>query len=1133
MAEDAKALEGDAYAMDRYSRQIGAYGVEAMAKLVKMRVLIVGVRGVGIEVAKNLVLAGPGAVTLADETPVAIQDLGTNFFLREDDVGNTTRAEASVSQLRELNRLVDVKAHKGELTEDLVKSHTAMVMCGVSRTEAIKWNKFCRDHNVGFFLTGIHGLFGYVFVDLGKEFTIRDKNGEQVVTRIIDGIDTSVGEPNECVVHLLPPPDGKRHGLEDDPHEGWITLDEIDGELGQILNQKGPFRAKHVYFDRIDKKTGKTIKAFDAYALKIKVEGVSALPAYVSGGTMTQQKVPVKISHRSFETACTQPVTPGEYGLLFTDGTKFGRAEQLHVALQGLWDFEEQNGKLPEPNNEDEIEEVINCTIARNKRMKDVASSSMEDDSGPASLALEEIEEDVVKWAAQHAGCEFQPLSTFFGGVVAQEVVKMTGKFTPLNQWLHIDTFEVLPELFVDKSIGVKVSKDDRKPIGSRYDDLIMILGRPLQEELTRKSTFMVGCGALGCELMKNFALLGIACAKDGSGVLTVTDNDTIEVSNLSRQFLFREHNVGQPKSAAASEAAVEMNPDFHVVAKQNFVGPNTETIFDGKFWDSLDFVTNALDNVKARLYVDSRCVFFEKPLFESGTLGTKCNVQVVLPHLTANYGSGPSDGDDGDAIPMCTLRNFPSQIEHCIEWARARFNDYFTTVATTAGQFCETPDAWLSEMRKKTIEETNQGKLESAVATELGPLREMVELLNRAKSPNNCFAECVKDAYALFHTQFRDNIVSLISTYPEDATDRQGNPFWSGTKRFPQAARFDVKNLAHMNFIIAAANILAVNLGLQPSDQPLPETHPWRSPSHVAKIVSKLAVPELKKEKVDMSGGGEEDSQNDNDMDMDQDAAVEEFKDLLAQLEEMKSECKDLLIEPADFEKDADWNFHIDFITAASNLRAWNYRLKPATRHKSKMIAGKIIPALATTTAAVTGLVMVEIIKSIQPGKKLEAFKDSSNSLAINGYFFSEPSQPERAKDEYDPVMLETVKCRPEGFTIWDKTKIKEGSLTLQEFLNAFKAETGLNCSTLNHESANREGSNGHGKFIYEENAWKKELKELYNERLNVKLEDIIDELYGDEALPDGTSFVPLEIDCNDDNDETYKVPEVVYFFK
>ena len=86
----------------------------------------------------------------------------------------------------------------------------------------------------------------------------------------------------------------------------------------------------------------------------------------------------------------------------------------------------------------------------------------------------------------------------------------------------------------------------------------------------------------------------------------------------------------------------------------------------------------------------------------------------------------------------------------------------------------------------------------------------------------------------------------------------------------------------------------------------------------------------------------------------------------LLGQLNvsEIGITSKDLF--PVEFEKDDDANFHIDFIHAAANLRARNYRVHECDQQKTKMIAGKIIPAIATTTAMITGCVTAEIYKFV-----------------------------------------------------------------------------------------------------------------------------------------------------------------------
>ena len=76
-----------------YSRQIGTFGMETMGKLIKMKVLLVGMRGLGVEIAKNIILAGPKEVTIYDPTKVIINDLGANFYLQPSDVGTSGNVE--------------------------------------------------------------------------------------------------------------------------------------------------------------------------------------------------------------------------------------------------------------------------------------------------------------------------------------------------------------------------------------------------------------------------------------------------------------------------------------------------------------------------------------------------------------------------------------------------------------------------------------------------------------------------------------------------------------------------------------------------------------------------------------------------------------------------------------------------------------------------------------------------------------------------------------------------------------------------------------------------------------------------------------------------------------------------------
>lgn len=241
------------------------------------------------------------------------------------------------------------------------------------------------------------------------------------------------------------------------------------------------------------------------------------------------------------------------------------------------------------------------------------------------------------------------------------------------------------------------LDSDDFRPVNSRYDAQISVFGRKLQKKLEDSQVFVVGSGALGCEFLKNLALMGVSCGNQGK--LTITDDDVIEKSNLSRQFLFRDWNIGQAKSTVAASAAASINPSFNIEALQNRVSAETENVFHDTFWENLGVVINALDNVNARLYVDQRCLYFQKPLLESGTLGAKCNTQMVVPHLTENYGAS-RDPPEKQA-PMCTVHSFPHNIDHCLTWARSEFDGLLEKTPAEVNTYLSNPSEYATAMRK------------------------------------------------------------------------------------------------------------------------------------------------------------------------------------------------------------------------------------------------------------------------------------------------------------------------------------------------------------------------------------------------------------------------------------------------
>ena len=176
---------------------------------------------------------------------------------------------------------------------------------------------------------------------------------------------------------------------------------------------------------------------------------------------------------------------------------------------------------------------------------------------------------------------------------------------------------------------------------------------------VARARVLAVGAGGIGCELLKTLALHGFEN-------ITTMDLDTIDVSNLNRQFLFRKRHVGMSKAEVARESVMKFQPRATIDATRANV---KEARFDKEYFKSFDVVLNGLDNLEARRHVNRLCLAAEVPLVESGTTGYKGQVTVHERRTCACFEC--TEKPTPKSYPICTLRDTPDKPIHCVVYAK------------------------------------------------------------------------------------------------------------------------------------------------------------------------------------------------------------------------------------------------------------------------------------------------------------------------------------------------------------------------------------------------------------------------------------------------------------------------------
>ena len=928
-------------------------------------------------------------------------DLFSNFFAQKEDVDTNSRADITQRGLMEINNFAIVMIFKGELSNDfsILNEYNLVIITEIISLETAQTlNQYCRMKHIGFIYTCEFGLSSFLFTDFGDDFIIEDNNGLEPNKYYIKSIS------NSCpgIVEIDP----IKNNLEENIYlnigtgdfvsfkdvKGMTELNDTPPRPIRVINKTkftiedttkfqeftgvGIVEEVKVPRPAIFKPLSEAINVIyyedviedylneDSYlgstASKMSNEPLMDDLGIISNIKTSQDNIIINEEKKE-----NIPWIKMFYAEFENESLKNLSNEKMHLAFLALHEYFNIHQDLPNFNKIKENKECIDISLK--------ILSKAKEEGFRWAINLCKIDKPFLDNVFKFCKFKFTPFTNYLAGIVAQEVIKFTGLYKPISQWVYFNFFNLLNISKVNDIIEKRNLTEENDKENNIEPNILNIFNEIYNEQIKDVNILIIGFNDISYEMIKLFIILGLLDNKENK--IKIVSNNKYDIKEKLEEL----KHLGKKVDIPIIQEKLDLNDNNinnNYLKKDWWINSNIiiDTLpFDSNEKEKISLIKNSKENKKILISLN-----YSK---------YSANSEIFLPEIKSdNYiiEETPKPQEEKNEIKIVDDYNDEEDydkyknictLDEALNWSRNYFQDNFIKYIKYLIELINKSHSE-SDMNKYidnilSVEKENEKDFDISIK-----LIKIFKKLVTFKLGMN-YETIVFYSMEIFEELFSKSAQKLLLKYPSDLLLKNTNKkFWSGARKEPKQIIFDINNEEHFQLIYCMTYFFCQILKLPDIKNKMKNIKQIMEKYEPKKPDSNVKKMKLKEysyiEKFSLIQFLKSTSQDNLD-----------FQQLELNLENNNE----------NFDSLEKMNLQLKFIILAANIKLSIFGLNQSNINESisKILKiNEIHPSLASTIAGITVMQLYNLINKIKEKDDENKIEDKTNKAWIKNCVFN-----------------------------------------------------------------------------------------------------------------------------------------------